>query len=169
MAKYRLMSNNLWKTDDNQTAWIEKGEDCSATTRGVGFAKVYATVLPDVIGVQEASPLMMQTILSELEKMNQAARQFIEAANAKKEFVEANKLVAQSAEESVDSIKKESEALDSIDIEMSDDSFMNPSDSFIKTETEAHKESGFNAYKRLKICTLESMERNQEQGELGLE
>lgn len=68
-------------------------------------------------------------------------KQFIEAANAKLKFVEANKQVAQSAEESAEAVKKEAEAIDSIDVEFSNDSFMNQGDSLVKTETESHKEN----------------------------
>lgn len=76
---------------------------------------------------------------AESQSATDAAKQFIEAANAKKEFVDANKLVAESAKESADAVKQESEAIQSIDVEASNDSFMNPGDSFIKAETEAHK------------------------------
>lgn len=68
MANYKLMSNNLWKTDDNQPAWIEKGWDCCAEIRGEGFAKVYASVLPDIIGLQESSERMIEKIMSDLDK-----------------------------------------------------------------------------------------------------
>lgn len=68
------------------------------------------------------------------------AKQFVDAANAKKEFVEANKLVAQSADESAELIKKEYEAIQSIDVEVSDDGSTNKEAESHKRNTEAIRE-----------------------------
>ena len=100
--------------------------------------KVTPIIDPDVVHRAEQS---QQAMGAEGQETIDVAKQFVEAANAKLKFVEANKQVAKSAEESVESIKKETEAIDSIDVTISDDSFMNPGDSFIKSETEAHKEN----------------------------
>ena len=55
MMRLRLMSNNIWGCDNNQKAWQELGEDCSVEARMPQFAKVYAELRPDVIGLQEAT------------------------------------------------------------------------------------------------------------------
>ena len=68
------------------------------------------------------------------------AKQFVDAANAKKEFVEANKLVAQSADESAELIKKEYKAIQSIDVEVSDDGSTNKEAESHKRNTEAIRE-----------------------------
>lgn len=62
MSLLRLMSNNLWKHDKNASAWEEKGLDCSAPARANGFLRVYCDTAPDVIGCQEASPLMIDSL-----------------------------------------------------------------------------------------------------------
>ena len=54
----RILSNNLWWCDDNRPAWAAKGLDCSAAARAAGFAKLYATLQPDIIGLQECSARM---------------------------------------------------------------------------------------------------------------
>lgn len=59
----RIMSNNLWYCDQNRPAWAEKGLDCSATARARGFAQVYDTLGPDVIGLQECSALMADELM----------------------------------------------------------------------------------------------------------
>lgn len=59
----RIMSNNLWYCDHNRPAWAEKGLDCSAAARAEGFARVYQRLQPDVIGVQECSPLMADELM----------------------------------------------------------------------------------------------------------
>ncbi|MBQ2953310.1 MAG: endonuclease/exonuclease/phosphatase family protein [Clostridia bacterium] len=59
----RIMSNNLWWCDDNRPAWAEMGLDCSAAARADGFCRVYATLQPDVIGLQECSALMADELM----------------------------------------------------------------------------------------------------------
>ncbi len=66
MEKLRLMSNNQWKNDANLPAWKERGLDCSAKVRAKGFADVYESVLPDVVGLQEVSPCMAEELMTEL-------------------------------------------------------------------------------------------------------
>ena len=66
MEKLRLMSNNIWKNDENQPAWEAEGEDCSALHRAKGFARVYLATKPDVLGLQESSPLMADEIMAHL-------------------------------------------------------------------------------------------------------
>ena len=58
----RVMSNNCWKCDTNQEAWIALGLDCSAKTRAAGFTIVYAAFKPDIINLQEMSPTMFSYI-----------------------------------------------------------------------------------------------------------
>lgn len=58
----RIMSNNLWYCDHNRPAWEAQGLDCSAVTRAKGFARVYDLLQPDVIGLQECSPLMLDEL-----------------------------------------------------------------------------------------------------------
>lgn len=59
----RIMSNNLWYCDHNRPAWAERGLDCSAAVRAKGFAAVYRDLSPDVIGLQECSPLMADELM----------------------------------------------------------------------------------------------------------
>lgn len=59
----RLMSNNLWKCDKNPQAWVDQGIDASTPVRAKGFVRVYEETQPDVIGLQEASPMMVEHIL----------------------------------------------------------------------------------------------------------
>ncbi len=61
-----FMSNNQWKCDVNNDTWRAMGMDCSAEARSAGFIRAYLDVLPDVIGVQEASEKMTALILKEL-------------------------------------------------------------------------------------------------------
>lgn len=68
MSKLRLMSNNQWKVDSNRPKWIEMGMDCSAAAREAGFAEVYALTAPDVVGLQEVSPLMVDELMGNLQK-----------------------------------------------------------------------------------------------------
>lgn len=70
MTKYRIMSNNQWKNDKNLPAWQERGLDCSASVRAKGFAAVFKETLPDIVGMQEVSPLMAQELMVELCKAN---------------------------------------------------------------------------------------------------
>ena len=62
----RILSNNLWWCDDNRPAWAAKGLDCSAAARAAGFAKLYAALQPDVIGLQECSALMADELMERL-------------------------------------------------------------------------------------------------------
>ena len=55
MAKLRLTSNNIWACGSNKPWWEERGLDCSGRARAPGFARVYSEILPDVVGLQEAS------------------------------------------------------------------------------------------------------------------
>ncbi len=64
MSKIRIMTHNLWKKDKNTPAWEAKGYDCSAEVRSKGFIRLYGELMPDLIGCQEASPLMAELILS---------------------------------------------------------------------------------------------------------
>ena len=56
--RIRLMTHNLWYRDDNSPDWEAIGEDCSASVRSEGLLRVWRETLPDIIGCQEASPLM---------------------------------------------------------------------------------------------------------------
>ncbi len=60
---YRLMSNNQWKCDDNQPWWEERGLDCSAPAREKSFVEVYRETHPDILGLQEVSPLMLDCLM----------------------------------------------------------------------------------------------------------
>ena len=62
MSTIRIMSHNLWKHDKNSPAWEEKGLSCSAHTRAPGFVRCYAETLPDIIGMQESSDMMLDYI-----------------------------------------------------------------------------------------------------------
>lgn len=65
----RLMSNNVWENDENRPAWIEKGMDCSAPVRAKGLVEIYASLLPDVIGMQEMTNLMTKFLTDGLRSM----------------------------------------------------------------------------------------------------
>jgi endonuclease/exonuclease/phosphatase family metal-dependent hydrolase len=58
------MSNNLWWCDINSDAWKAMGEDCSFTARAPGFARIYAEVKPDIIGLQECSARMGHELMA---------------------------------------------------------------------------------------------------------
>ncbi len=60
------MSHNLWKHDKNSPAWEEKGISCSARTRAPGFVRCYEEVLPDIIGMQESSDVMLDELMGGL-------------------------------------------------------------------------------------------------------
>lgn len=70
MSKLRLMSNNQWKIDRNLPNWEGMGLDCSAAAREAGFAEVYALTAPDVVGLQEVSPLMVDELMGNLQRLN---------------------------------------------------------------------------------------------------
>ena len=59
----RILSNNLWWCDENRPAWAAKGLDCSAAARSKGFARLYAALQPDVIGLQECSARMADELM----------------------------------------------------------------------------------------------------------
>ncbi len=63
----RIMSNNQWSCDRNLPEWEAKGEDCSAEHREKEFAKIYTALLPDAIGFQEVSPVMLDRLMRELQ------------------------------------------------------------------------------------------------------
>lgn len=65
-ADIRVMTNNVWKCDNNQPAWKEMGMDCSAKTRSVGFSYVYIAFKPDIICFQEMSQMMFNYVRNEL-------------------------------------------------------------------------------------------------------
>ena len=58
----RLMTHNVWNRDINAPKWEEKGDDCSAGGRVGGLLRVYREKMPDVIGGQEVTPLMMDLL-----------------------------------------------------------------------------------------------------------
>ncbi len=64
----RFMSNNQWANDQNRPAWAARGEDCSAPVREKSFAAIYSKLLPDAIGFQEVSPLMLECLMRELQR-----------------------------------------------------------------------------------------------------
>ncbi len=61
-----LMSNNQWKCDLNTPAWAERGEDCSAESRVKGLVRSYQEIMPDVLGIQEASVRMNELVMREM-------------------------------------------------------------------------------------------------------
>ena len=58
----RLMTHNVWNCDNNWPAWAERGEDCSAAARVGALLRVYRETLPDIIGGQEVSALMVDLL-----------------------------------------------------------------------------------------------------------
>ena len=58
----RIMTHNVWNRDENQPAWIEKGNDCSAKVRVKGHFRVWGETNPDIIGGQEFSRLMAELV-----------------------------------------------------------------------------------------------------------
>lgn len=65
----RIMTNNQWKNDNNTDFWKERGLDCSAEVREAGFARLYLDLKPDIIGMQEVSPLMLDVLLRETQAL----------------------------------------------------------------------------------------------------
>ena len=65
----RIMSNNQWKWDQNLPNWEARGEDCSAEAREKGFAKIYKEIQPDIIGLQEVSPTMLEELMCDLQEL----------------------------------------------------------------------------------------------------
>lgn len=58
MTEFRILSNNQWKAERNFEAWAEKGLDSSPAARAPGFARMFAEVDADIIGLQECSATM---------------------------------------------------------------------------------------------------------------
>lgn len=56
------MTHNVWNCDNNWPKWAEKGEDCSAGARVGALLRVYRETLPDIIGGQEVSALMLDLL-----------------------------------------------------------------------------------------------------------
>ena len=56
------MTHNVWNCDNNWPKWAEKGEDCSAGVRVGALLRVYRETLPDIIGGQEVSALMLDLL-----------------------------------------------------------------------------------------------------------
>ena len=71
---------------------------------------VKASVDDKAVSVVNSASDSAQAIDGESQSAVDVTKPFIDASNAKKEFVEANKQVAESAKESTDSVKKEAEA-----------------------------------------------------------
>ncbi len=65
----RLMSNNQWLCDENQPFWKELGLDCSAEAREAGFVRFYRQTEPDLLGLQEVSPLMLEHLMRGLQRV----------------------------------------------------------------------------------------------------
>lgn len=63
MRTYRIMSNNIWRCDENNAAWAAVGANCSAETRLEGLFRVYAEKEPDILGLQECSPHMADLLM----------------------------------------------------------------------------------------------------------
>ncbi|MBE6740564.1 MAG: hypothetical protein E7565_09640 [Ruminococcaceae bacterium] len=58
----RIMTHNVWNKDENSPSWEQKGLDCSAKARLSGLLRVYKEILPDVVGGQEVSALMLSLL-----------------------------------------------------------------------------------------------------------
>lgn len=61
-----IMSNNQWKCDHNAPAWEHRGEDCSAEARVGGLVRAYRQIVPDVLGIQEASVPMNRLLMEQM-------------------------------------------------------------------------------------------------------
>ena len=68
MARYRLMTNNIWNSMGNTEAWKQNGEDCSPEVRVPLLGRVYEELLPDVLGMQEANHKMVNLLQIEFVK-----------------------------------------------------------------------------------------------------
>lgn len=66
MERLRLMTHNQWRCDENLPDWERIGNDCSASVREEGFARVFCELDPDVVGLQEVSPLMLAELVQKL-------------------------------------------------------------------------------------------------------
>ena len=82
-ANLRIMANNVWSRDNNNTTWANMGENCSALVRAEGFVTCYMAFKPDVINVQEMSKKMLGYILENFKNAgyNYAATETIKALN----------------------------------------------------------------------------------------
>lgn len=63
MEKLRIMSNNVWCCDSNLPQWLDKGYDCSAEHRAVGFVRTYSETKPDIIGLQECTARLSDNLM----------------------------------------------------------------------------------------------------------
>ena len=63
MSELRIMSNNIWRCDDNNEAWQALGADCSAEARIPNLFRVYTETQPDLLGIQECSPHMADLLM----------------------------------------------------------------------------------------------------------
>ena len=70
-SNLRIMANNVWSCDNNQKAWSDIGENCSAETRAKGLAACYLAFRPDVINFPEMTPKMLSLLLSNLSSAGQ--------------------------------------------------------------------------------------------------
>ena len=66
METIRIMSNNLWWCTNNTPQWEAMGADCSNAARVPGFARMYAQIQPDLIGLQECSARMTHDLMGYL-------------------------------------------------------------------------------------------------------
>ncbi len=64
MATYRIMSNNQWYCDRQTDAWKALGIDSTGAVREEGFARFYRETQPDLIGLQEVSPTMAESLMT---------------------------------------------------------------------------------------------------------
>lgn len=61
-----ILSNNVWKCDENLPKWAERGLDCSAAARVPGLIHAYREVGADVMALQEVSRTMEALLLNAL-------------------------------------------------------------------------------------------------------
>ena len=66
-TRIRLMTHNIWGNDKNTPEWEALGADCSAQARVGGLLQVYRDTLPDIVGCQEATALMVDLLKSAFE------------------------------------------------------------------------------------------------------
>lgn len=70
MSKLRIMSNNIWSCGDNSPHWLAKGLDCSDEHRIPGFIRVYSETQPDILGLQECSARLADSLMQNIKKAN---------------------------------------------------------------------------------------------------
>lgn len=82
-ANLRIMANNVWSRDNNNTTWSNMGENCSSLVRAKGLTTCYMAFKPDVINVQEMSKKMLGYIIENFTNAgyNYAATETIKALN----------------------------------------------------------------------------------------